>query len=106
MIWNEEIAKVFVKFEKEDLMAVIAIDTVGSIARFLLKLMKEVESPLKKPSYAKLDRFIEEHITFVAGKIAVGAVPSLPTGKLIAGVVILGGSGLTESDIGNKWLRE
>ena len=47
MIWNEKIAKVFVKFEKEDLMAVIAIDTVGLIARFLLKLIKEVEPPLK-----------------------------------------------------------
>jgi uncharacterized protein len=95
---SEKVAKVLVKFEKEDLMAVISINTAGLITRFRLKLMKEVQTKLKKPSYAKLDRFVEEHITLVAGKIATEAILSVPRDKPIAGVVVLGGSGLTGSD--------
>lgn len=97
-------------FEREELLAVIAIDSNGLIGGFRLQPPKDVRSLWKHPGYTDPSIFGEEDVTLVANEVEVGASVTLPKdGKPIAGVVFLGGSGPTDRDstIGpNKPLKD
>ena len=96
---NKTVAKVLVRFEHADLMAVIAINSKGLIGGFRLKPTKDVPSLWKHPSYADPTLFIEEDITLHANEIEVEATITLPKeGNPIGAVVFLGGSGPTDRD--------
>jgi hypothetical protein len=97
-IGSKKAAKVLVKFEKGELVAVIAIDSAGLIAGFRLKPAKDVPFPWKQPEYTDPSIFSEEEITLSANDIKVGATLSLPKSKPTAGVVFLAGSGPTDGD--------
>jgi pimeloyl-ACP methyl ester carboxylesterase len=106
---KKKVAKVLVKFENGELLAVIAIDTAGLIAGFRLKQARDVPSTWKQPGYADPDLFVEEDITLTANKVILGATLSLPKGRPSAGVIFLGGSGPIDRDstIGpNKPLKD
>jgi hypothetical protein len=78
---------------------VIAIDPKGLIGGFRLEPTKDLLSLWKHPSYTDPNLFVEEDITLVANEVEVGATITLPKeGKPVAGVVFLGGSGLTDRD--------
>lgn len=95
---SKTVANILVKFEKGELLAIIAIDKKGLIDGLRLKLMKDVP-PLKYPSYAHPNIFIEEHITLRANDVEVEAIISIPRDcKPAAGVIFLGGSGPTDKD--------
>lgn len=107
---NKTVAKILVRFERGELIAVIAIDSKDMIGGFRLKPRKDVPSLWKQPSYADPTLFLEEDVTIQANEIETGATITLPKGgKPIAGVVFLGGSGPTDKDstIGpNKLMKD
>lgn len=97
-IGSKKVVKVLVKFEKGELLAVVAIDDKGLIAGFRLKPAKDIPSTWKQPQYVDTGLFDEEDIVLSADGVEVGATLSIPKSKPTAGVVFLAGSGPTDRD--------
>lgn len=96
---SETVANILVKFEKEELLAVITTDTNGLLDALRFKLTKDVPPVCKHPSYAHPNIFIEEHIMLGANDVELEAIISFPMdGKPVAGVIFLGDSGPTDKD--------
>jgi uncharacterized protein len=97
-IGRKKVAKVLVKFEKGDLLAVVVIDEKGLIAGFRLKPAKDIPSTWKQPDYADPSLFDEDDIVLSGNGVVVGATISTPKAAPVAGVVFLGGSGPADRD--------
>jgi pimeloyl-ACP methyl ester carboxylesterase len=107
---TKTVAKVLVRFEHGELLAVVSIDTRGLIGGFRLKPTTDVPSLWKHPGYADPALFTEEDLTLEVDEVEVGATITVPRdGAAVAGVVFLAGSGPTDKDstIGpNKPLKD
>ncbi|PMD36318.1 hypothetical protein L207DRAFT_637446 [Hyaloscypha variabilis F] len=95
---SKKVVKVLVKFEKEDLLAVIVVDDKGLIAGFRLKPAKDVPSTWTHPAYVDPSLFDEKEVNLSAIGVEVGTSLSIPNSNPLAGVIFLAGSGPTDRD--------